>query len=161
MKAVGILILLGYIFIAFYLYPPKWRPFDVFKMNPKLLPTWTKLLAVVWIVFVIIHAYFIRRIEWTENYFLLVGVNLGLVVLTFSKDKIEDEFSKEIRWRAMYSSMISFFTFVGMGGAIRIILPESNFENGFYFLFMWLNAVLTVNISYYYGSRYKLKKENE
>lgn len=160
-KIAGVLILMSYILIAFYLYPPRWRPIDVFKMNPNLLPFWTKLVALVWIFFVIIHAYYIRRIEWTENYFLLVGVNLGLVIITFSKDNFEDEFSMQIRWRAMYASMISFFVFIGLGGSIRVILPDSDFENGFYYLFMWLNAVLTVNICYYYISKYKIRSEKQ
>ena len=108
-----------------------------------------------WIVFVVIHAYFIRKIEWVDNHFLLVGVNLGLVVITFAKDRLEDEFSMQIRWRAMYISMISFFVFVGIGGAVCVILPDSNFDNGFYFLFMWLNAVLIVNIAHYYISKFR------
>nr|WP_319997493.1 hypothetical protein [uncultured Draconibacterium sp.] len=160
MKIVGVLMLVCYILIASYIYPPKWRPFDVFKLSPNLLPFWTKIVAVVWIIFVIFHANFIKKIEWVDNHFLSVGVNLGLLVITFAKDKLEDEFSMQIRWRAMYTSMISFFVFIGIGGTIRIILPESDFDNGFYFLFMWLNAVLTVNICYYYYSRYKFKKGN-
>jgi hypothetical protein len=161
MKILGMTILSCYLLIAFYLYPPGLRPIDVFKLSPKLLPFWTKFIALIWIVFVIIHAYFIRRIEWTENYFLLVGVNLGLVIITFAKDKIEDEFSIQIRWRAMYSAMISFFVFIGLGGSIRVISPDLKFHNGFYFLFMWINAALTVNIVYYYFSKYKLKRDNK
>ncbi len=136
MSTFGVVFLVGYIFIAFYLFPPGRRPLDVFKLNPKLLPNWTKIVAIIWIVFVIIHAYFIRRIEWTENHFLLVGVNIGLVILCFSKDKSEDEFSMQIRWRAMYVSTISLFVFMGIAGAIRVILPDHKFEDGFYFLFI-------------------------
>jgi len=161
MKILGIIVFSCYFLIAFYLYPPGLRQVDVFKLNPKLLPFWSKFIALIWIIFVIIHAYFIRRIEWTENYFLLVGVNLGLVIITFTKDKLEDEFSIQIRWKAMYSAMISFFIFIGLGGSIRIISPDIKFENGFYFLFMLLNASLIVNITYYYISKYKLKRENK
>lgn len=159
MKTFGVIILVSYVLIAFYIFPPRRRPFDVFKLNPNLLPYWSKFVAVIWIVFVILYVYFIHRIEWVENYFLLVGVNLGLIVVIFSKDKLEDEFSMQIRWRAMYVSMISFFVFVGIAGAVRVLLPEYNFQNGFYFLFMWLNSVLTVNISYYYITKFRIRSE--
>lgn len=154
MTTIVTLIIIGYIIIAFYLFPPKSRPLDVFKLNPNLLPYWTKYAAITWIIFVIIHAYFIKRIEWTENNFLLVGVNIGLVILCFSKDRNEDEYSMQIRWRAMYISTISLFVFIGIAGAIRVILPQHNFEHGFYFLFMWLNAALFANIVYFYTSKF-------
>lgn len=153
MKTLGYLLFAGYIFIAMFLKPPGNKPFDVFKIHPRLLPYWTKFIGIAWIAFVLIHAYLIRRIPWNENDFLLVGFNFGLIVLCFSKSKQEDEFSTQIRWRAMYLSVISFFTFCGIGGTLKILMPKNDF-NGFYYLFMLLNATLIVNIVYYYSTKF-------
>jgi hypothetical protein len=155
METLGFILLAGYIFVALYIKPPKNRPIDVFKLNTNLLPYWSKFISLGWIAFVIFHAYFIRRIPWVENNFLLVGVNFGLVVICFSKSRNEDEFSMQIRWKSMYTSVITLFGFFGFAGAMKISVPNLQ-PPGFYYLFMILNATLLVNIIYYYFSKYRL-----
>ncbi len=155
---IGTLLVVAYFIILLRFFPAGKRTFDVFKLNPHLLPYWWKFVGMGWLVFVFIYSTVKENFDFNSNSFLQVGTYFGLLQIAFSKEKNEDEFAAQIRIKAMYISIISLFFLVGVFSSFEITNPDSFSKNSFYFFMMLFNATLVVYLSYFYFTKYGFKK---
>lgn len=156
--AIGTFLIVAYFVILLRFFPAARRTFDVFRLNPHLLPWWWKFVGVGWLLFVSGYSIFEGNFDLSSNKFLLVGVYFGLLQIAFSKEKNEDEFAVQIRVKAMYVSIISLFFLVGVFSSFEITNPDSFSKNAFLTFMMLFNATLVVYLSYFYFTKYGFKK---
>ncbi len=154
---IGTVLIVAYFIILLRFFPAGRRTFDVFKLNPHLLPYWWKFVGIGWLFFVFIYSTVKGNFDFNSNSFLLVGTYFGLLQIAFSKEKNEDEFAAQIRTKAMYISIISLFFLVGVFSSFEITNPDSFSKNSFYFFMMLFNATLVVYLSYFYFTKYGFK----
>lgn len=92
----------------------------VFK-KIKLFPRWIKYIGlVIFFVSVIVPFHTGLLIEG-KNYLGLTFANLGLFLICFSRDKLEDEMSNLIRLKSFYRSVVFGFVYTFMFTAIEFI----------------------------------------
>ena len=159
MKTIGLILLVAYLIIMWHLFPNGRKSLDVFKLNPVLLPSWWKLVGLGWLTFVIVYSIMEGNLNPTTNTFLLTGLYFGLLLITFSKEKNEDEFSAQIRIKAMYISIITLFFAVGMLSCLSIATPASFKDFPIQILIMMFNSVLIVYLAYFYWTKYGFKRK--
>ena len=150
MAVVGTIVIISYFIILLRLFPAGKRTFDVFKLNPVLLPYWWKFVGIGWLLFVFIYSIARGNFNPSTNTFMLSGMYFGLLQIAFSKEKNEDEFAVQIRIKAMYVSIISLFFLTGIYSSFEVIEPNSFSEKSFIWFMMLFNATLIVYLSYFY-----------
>lgn len=161
MKTIGLILLIAYLIGTWHLFPKGRNSLDVFKLNPVLLPNWCKFTGLAWIAFVFIYSITEGNFNPSTNNFLLAGMYFGLLQIAFSREKNEDEFSSQIRIKAMYISIISIFIIVGYISSISITAQDSLKDFSFQFIMMMFNAVLIVYLAYFYWTKYGFKRNRD
>ena len=106
MITIGYLLIVAYFIFLWHFFPTGRKSFDVFKLNPHLLPHWWKFIGVGCLVVVFLYSIVQGNFNPSTNSFLLTGMYFGLLQIAFSKEKNEDEFAVQIRTKAMYISII-------------------------------------------------------
>ena len=154
----GTALIIAYFIIWLRFFPLGRRTFDVFKLNPFLLPFWWKFVGIAWLVFVILYSVIQGNFNPGTNNFLLSGFYFGLLNIAFSKEKNEDEFAQQTRMKAMYISIISLFFLVGIFSSFEITNPGSFSKNAFVLMMNLFNATLIVYLAYFYLTKYGFKK---
>ncbi len=86
---------------------------EVFK-KLKLFPRWFKYLGLVLIVIsaTVPFSFDLNLLYDGKNYIGVQGANLGLFLICFARDKIEDEMTNLIRLKSFYRSVIFGFLYV-------------------------------------------------
>jgi len=159
MAIIGTALVIAYFIIWLRFFPLGKRTFDVFKLNPFLLPFWWKFVGIAWLLFVVLYSSIIQGdFNPSTNNFLLAGLYFGLLNIAFSKEKNEDEFAQQTRMKAMYISIISLFFLVGIFSSFEITDPGSFSRNAFVWVMMLFNATLIVYLGYFYLTKYGFKK---
>ena len=161
LAAFRFVILVIYILLFGYLFPKSGTTYDLFKLRLNLYPYWTKFSSVFLIItsiilVIITHEYFE---EWKS--FLLTILNLSLFMLVFSKEKYEDEFSEQMRFKSFTYAFITFLVFAGIYGAISIGRPNSVFFLNYVYIQAMTGLFLLVSLTYFYYTKYKFIKENK
>lgn len=160
MKLIGTIMIIGYFGILERLIPGRKRSFDVLKIHIRFLPPLAKIAGLLWIVFIFIYSAITSDLNPGTNIILLVGINFGLAIIVFSKEKKEDEFSSQIRLKAMFISIVSFFLLLGVFACFKVISPNSISKDSFVAIMMLSDATLVVYLIYFYFTKYRfgLKK---
>ncbi|WP_157493585.1 hypothetical protein [Draconibacterium sediminis] len=158
---IGTIVIISYLVIFVRILPTGKRNMDVFERIPVLLPFWWKYIGIGWLLFVFGYSIYQGDFNPSTNTFLLSGMYFGLIQISFSKEKNEDEFAEQTRTKAMFLSVISLFMLVGIYSAYEMIAPNSFSENSFTWFMMLLNATLIVYLGYFYFTKYRsLKNQN-
>lgn len=157
-STIGTILIVAYFIILLRFFPIGKRTFDVFKVNPHLLPYWWKFVGLGWLFFVFVYSVAEGNFNPSSNTFLLSGMYFGLLQIAFSKEKNEDELDVHIRLKALYVSMISMLFLVGIFSSFEIIGSGSFSKDSFRFFMMLFNATLIVYLSYFYFTKYGFKK---
>ena len=158
---IGTIVIISYLVIFVRILPTGKSNMDVFERVPVLLPFWWKFIGIGWLLFVLGYSLFQGNFNSSTNTFLLSGMYFGLILIAFSKEKNEDEFSEQTRVKAMFHSVISLFLLAGIYSAYEIIEPNSFPENSFIWFMMLLNATLIVYLGYFYFSKYRSLKNQK
>lgn len=157
----------GYSFIVFVIYfgivlyiiPKSGFEFDIYKIKFRLFPHWFKTIALFWIVFsILIYILFSSSIEKSNEY-LVCAINLALFVFLFSKQKNEDEFSEQIRFKSFTYSFAYFVALTGAFGAISINQNETHSILNNFNLHVLVGVSMLMSLLYFYITLYKMKKE--
>lgn len=143
-----------------YVIPKSGFEFDLYRIKLRLYPNKFKLIAIGWIIISILLAIFFRNTNHRSGEYLLSSINLSLFIFVFSKQKSEDEFSEQVRFKAVSYSFITFVAMVGAFGVISIGGAESNkgFDN--LLLQILMGSALLMAAFYFYVTIYKVRKEN-
>ncbi len=158
MITIGYLLIVAYFIFLWHFFPTGRKSFDVFKLNPNLLPYWWKFIGIGCLVLVFLYSIIQGNFNPSTNSFLLAGMYFGLLQIAFSKEKREDELDIHIRLKAMYISMISMFFIAGVYSSFEIISPNSISNHSFVWFMILLNATLIVYLSYFYYTKYGVRK---
>jgi len=146
-----------FVFLFGWLVPKTGKTHDIFKMQLDLFPVWFKFVSIIWILITVLLTIFVFRQVEKWAYFLVVNLNFASFIFFFSKDKVEDEYSEQLRLKAFYYAFISFAVFSIMYGAIKgshLEIPE--FFGEYLFVQIFLGVALLTTIFYYYITKYKL-----
>lgn len=158
MGAYNLIVFCVYIGILIYIIPTQWLTFDLYERKFRLLPNWFKILALVWLLVavVIILVFKASLPKWDE--LLLSNINISLFIFFFSKQKEEDEFSEQIRFKAFTYSFVSIVAMFGAFGTKGFSETDGSWSN--FMLHGIFSGGLLIATLYFYFTVYKLKKEN-
>ena len=158
--------MLTYVFVVFcvyfgilsYVLTVQWLTFDLYERKFRLLPYWFKFIALTWLLISIVLLFVFKDTLPKWNELLLSNFNISLFIFFFSKQKEEDEFSEQIRFKAFAYSFVSIIALFGVIGALNIVDADSSWTN--FLVHGYLGAGLLVATLYFYFTVYKLRKEN-
>ena len=85
-----------------------------------LLTYWFKVISVDWIIVVLLLTMLIRELLINWEVLTLIKIYLALFVFLFSRQKVEDEFSEQIRQRSFTYSFVSFVALFSAFNALGI-----------------------------------------
>lgn len=162
MVAYSIVAFLLYFGLLIYIIPSSGLDFDLYERKFRLFPSWFKLIAFVWfLIAVILILVFKDSIpKWKELIFS--NLNFSLFVSFFSKQKYEDEFSEQIRFKAFTYSFIGFVAMIGAFGAFGAFNIANNDADGWsnFLVQGYMGGGLLIATLYFYFTIYKIRKEN-
>lgn len=92
----------------------------VFK-KLRLLPRWVKLIGLIVFVSSLIVPFKFDMLIGGKNYIGVNFANIGLFLICFSKDKLEDEMTNMIRLKSLYRSVILGFVYATVFYAIDFV----------------------------------------
>lgn len=110
----------------------------------RLLPRWVKYMGLTWAILSLILSIvfsFVLKDNFTfdgENYIGILSINFGLLLICFSKDKIEDEMTNMIRLKSFYRSVIIGFSVIVFFDIVEILLGGTSLTESFSFISMIL-----------------------
>lgn len=141
--------------LAAWMFPGKMAK-DVFK-KLRLFPRWFKILGVIIIIISAIMPFEYEFLLFEgKNY---IGVHyslLGLFLISFSRDKIEDEMTSMIRLKSLYRSTIMTFAITMMFYAINSIwVTEGELITGIDIM-MYILMIYLMN---FYITKFRIKRE--
>lgn len=150
-----------YMAIGLFLIKPKVFNYDVLQMELRLFPHFFKWVGVILcLVILIMGRLYWEVYEYTKE-LTFYAINLGLLVVVFSKEKIEDEFAHQLRLKSLIVSVIG-----------TIIMLGSLYPMYVFYVFeskLWLSRVsapfvlsmlLSSYLFYFYYARFRLRREN-
>lgn len=151
-----IFIAISYVFLLGYLFPRSESTFNVFKLRLDLFPFWMKFVSVG--IFIACHVLIIVVDVYSEKWkeISIASANLSLFILLFSKEKHEDEFFEQLRYKSFTYSFLSFLASAGMFGTFDILdikLPDKLF-----IIQILIGVSLAFSIIYFYYTKYRSQK---
>jgi len=154
------IIVVFYIILFAYLFPKSGTTYDLFKLRLRLYPYWMKFVSIALIlscliIIVVIDNFLDERIQT-----FIAIVNLSLFVLVFSKEKYEDEFSEQIRFKSFTYAFLTFLAFSGVFGAASIGKLESVYIPNSQYIQVMIGLSLLVSLTYFYYTKYRIQKGN-
>lgn len=151
-------ILILYLFLFGYLFPKSGTTYDLFKLRLDLFPYWMKYVSLVlFIVFLLlVLAIDEFALEWKA--ILISSANLCLFLLVFSKEKYEDEFSEQLRFKSFTYAFLSFLMFVAAFGVISIGNLDSVYVPNSLFIQMLIGVSLAFSLIYFYYTKHISQK---
>lgn len=158
MVVYGIVVLIIYLGLLIYILPAEGMTFDLYERKFRLLPYWFKIIAICWLIIslVLILVFQGSIAKWGE--LLLSNFNISLFIFFFSKQKNEDEFSEQIRFKAFTYSFVTLVGMIVAIGAITMTDEESIWSN--FLVQGYFGGGLLIATLYFYFTVYKLRKEN-
>jgi len=153
----GISIAILYVFLFGYLFPKTGTTYDLFSLRLDLYPHWMKYISLVlFLVFVVL---IIVIDEFTEEWasILIVSTNLCLFLLVFSKEKFEDEFSEQLRFKSFTYSFLTFLISAGVFGIVSLGNIEIFIPN-LLFIQILIGVSLAFSLIYFYYTKYRSQK---
>lgn len=158
MEIYGIIMMMAYFTIMCFVLPSGRVNTDILKVRLRLLPFGFKFIGLAWLIFVLCYSFINNWVYFSQNNFLFIGMNLGLLLLVVSRDRKEDEFSNHLRLRSMYLSALILFFLAGVFVTGSVWNTNSFPKNSIIYLVLLLNVSLLVYLTYYYLSKYIIHK---
>lgn len=142
------------VFFSIFVWLFKEKKEDAVFKKIKLFPRWIKYVGmIIFFVSAIVPFYTELLIEG-ENYLGLTFANLGLFIICFSRDKLEDEMSNLIRLKSFYRSVVLGFVYVFVFTAIEFIYED---EFDFIPAVQLVTFILLVYLANYYITKSKIR----
>ncbi|WP_319501217.1 hypothetical protein [uncultured Draconibacterium sp.] len=149
----------GYIFLCTRLIKTTNKSWDVLELRLNLVPYYFKFIGLaVIIVAIVIYVWILKEkgIDRAEEAFLF-HLNLGFLLLLFSREKYEDELYNQIRLKAIVASFIGILLCYGMIIPSVSIMQEMHHE--------WIQsfgAILVLfnlgYLIYFYSTKLQMRK---
>jgi len=159
MVVYSIVIYFIYFGLLIYIIPSSALNFDLYERKFRLLPSWFKLISIFWLVLAIIAVVVFRDAIPNRKEVLISVFNFSLFITFFSRQKFEDEFSEQIRFKAFTYSFVSFVAVIGALSVGRIADLEGR-EWSNLIVQGFMGGGLLVATLYFYFTLYKFRKED-
>ncbi len=128
---------------------------EVFK-KLRLFPRWFKYLGLVIFIISAILPFKYDLLYEGKNYIGVNSASLGLFLICFARDKIEDEMTNLIRLKSFYSSVVLGFVYVTVTYMFNVIGEnEGDFISGIQLVFF----ILVIYLVSYYITKSKIRSE--
>ena len=125
----------------------------------RLFPRWVKYLGLTWAILSLILS-IVFSLKWEdnftfdgENYIGILSTNFGLLLICFSKDKIEDEMTNMIRLKSFYRSVILGFSVIVFFDILEILLGGTSLTESF----SSISMVLFLYLIIFYSTKSKVR----
>lgn len=156
---IRLIIIVFYIVLFGYLFPKSGTTYDLFKLRLNLYPYWMKFVSIALIlscliIIIVIDNFLDERVQT-----FITIVNLSLFILVFSKEKFEDEFSEQIRFKSFTYAFLTFLAFAGIFGAASIGNLNAVYIQHNQYIQIMIGLSLLVSLTYFYYTKYKFHKE--
>lgn len=125
----------------------------------RLFPRWVKYLGLTWaILSLILSVMFILVFDFDilidgKNLIGVLSANFGLLLICFSKDKIEDEMTNMIRLKSFYSTVFFGFSGILILDVLEILLGGSSLIPSF----SMISLILSIYLVSFYITKSKLQ----
>ncbi len=159
MKAYSIIVFCIYIGLLAYIIPSSALSFDLYERKFRLLPNWFKAVALIFTTVALLAILIFRNAIENMNEMIISVFNLALFLIFFSKEKTEDEFSEQVRFKAFAYSFVGFVAMCCALGASRIN-DSGNRDWSNFIIQAFMGGGLLIATLYFYFTLYKLRKEN-
>ncbi|AHW61512.1 hypothetical protein SAMN05444285_1377 [Draconibacterium orientale] len=159
MEAYSIIVFCIYIGLLAYIIPSSALSFDLYERKFRLLPNWFKAVALIFTIVALLAILIFRNSIENKNEMVISVFNLALFLVFFSKQKTEDEFSEQVRFKAFAYSFVSFVAMCCALGASRIN-DSGNRDWSNFIIQAFMGGGLLIATLYFYFTLYKLRKEN-
>jgi len=154
-------IIVVFYFVLFgYLFPKSGTTYDLFKLRLNLYPYWMKFVSIALIFSCLIMILVIDNFLDERVQTFIAIVNLSLFIFVFSKEKYEDEFSEQIRFKSFTYAFLTFLAFAGVFGVACIGNLDTVYFGNNLFIQIMIGVSLLVSLTYFYYTKYRLQKEN-
>ncbi|WP_319501218.1 hypothetical protein [uncultured Draconibacterium sp.] len=158
METYSFIILGIYIALLYYIIPSSSLSFDLYNRKFRLLPNWFKYVALIFTIVALIVIFAFKDSIDNQRDVVVSVFNLTLFMVFFSKQKTEDEFSEEVRFKAFAYSFVSFVALIFALGAMRVAgSDDSDWSN--FIIQAFMGGGLLIATLYFYFTLYKLRKE--
>lgn len=149
----------GYIFLCMRLIKPADRSWDVLELRLNLVPYYFKFIGLALILTAIaIYVWFSKEkgIDRAEEAFLY-HLNLGFLLLVFSREKNEDELFNQIRLKAIVAGFIGSLFLYGFIIPSVLMIEERHHEWLFSFgtIFIYIDLLYLI---YFYSTKFRMRK---
>lgn len=151
------LVFICYLVLVIIIIPKSAFEFDLFLIKFNLLPYWSKLISMIIIISAIIIFLLYRTTDKASEY-LIVTINLALFIFLFSKQKTEDEFTEQIRFKSFTYSFVSFIGILGAFSALGLDSKDDNFVVNNFMLNILIGASMLIALIYFNITIYKSRK---
>lgn len=111
-----------------------------------------------WLVFALVAWFLMKEDQPNRDAYLVSAINLSLFVFLFSKQKHEDEFSAQIRFKSLAYSFVYFLAMVGAFGALDIYDNNGSKMLNPLNLQILIGAAMFSTLLYFYITVYKIRK---
>lgn len=159
--SIRVIIIVFYIVMFRYLFPKSGTTYDLFKLRLNLYPYWVKFVSIALIFICLIMILFIDNFLDERVQTFIAIVNLSLFIFVFSKERYEDEFSEQIRFKSFTFAFLTFLTSAGIFGVASIGNLSSVYLANNQFIQIMIGLSLFASLTYFYFTKYRIKKENK
>ncbi len=159
MEAYSIIVFCIYIGLLYYIIPSSALNFDLYERKFRLLPHWFKLVGLIFTTVALLAIFIFQNSIVNKDEMIISVFNLALFLVFFSKQKTEDEFSEQVRFKAFSYSFVGFVTMCCALGASRINDSDGREWSNF-IIQAFIGGGLLIATLYFYFTLYKLRKEN-
>lgn len=159
MEAYSIIVFCIYIGLLYYIIPSSALNFDLYERKFRLLPHWFKPAALIFALVALLVILTFRDSIANMNEMIISVINLSLFLIFFSKQKTEDEFSEQVRFKAFSYSFVGFVAMCCALGASQIN-DSGNRDWSNFMIQAFIGGGLLIATLYFYFTLYKLRKEN-
>lgn len=154
----SLLVLVTYMMLVITIIPKSAFEFDMYKLKIRLLPFQSKLISVCLLLLIFSTSLIFKNQIENLDQFLISGINLSLFIFLFSKQRYEDEYIEQIRFKSFAYSFISFLSFVLGFSTIGIGNPDSQYIINNLILNVFIGSSMFISLLYFYITLYKTKK---
>ncbi|MCK3683003.1 hypothetical protein [Maribellus sp. YY47] len=152
-----LLIFFSYLILIIAIIPKSAFEFDLLQIKFNLLPYWSKLISLTIIISAII-AFVSNRTADKALEYLVATINLALFIFLFSRQKTEDEFTEQIRFKSFTYSFVSFVGMIGAFSSLGLASKDDNFFLNNFLLSILIGTSMLMALIYFNITVYKSRK---
>ena len=118
-----------FILIAAWIFKDKSESYVFKSLN--LLPHWMKYVGLIWAILSVILPIIFDFMFEGKNILGIQSANIGLLIICFSKDRVEDEMTNNLRLKSFYKSAILGFAFIMIMDFVELMLGGESFISSY------------------------------